>query len=500
VDADCFFPPRDGPLPSHCQSFTHPHTLSIQELQSAPGESHSNGIVQLGESGAGKQFGFVYFSNDIIVPGTAGALPRNIGNQRGHCVEVLKGKNLECYFTFNLRGRGRITAEAAFDLTHFPNAQLTITGGTGEFSGIYGHGCTSVIGQFDGTTFVYNFNYDLAHLVETTPSTQYDSVFTSYAFNGTLCDYTPKTQLPGFLSIQEKQSEVGVRHSNGIVHFGNQEADTFGFVYFNNRIVVPDTNETMGTQQGHCVEVQVGKFLECYFMFDIAGEGRITAEATFDLIEFPNAKLTITGGTGKFTGITGEGCTSYADDFNGTTFYYNFNYALPSFQLPTNYARNFTQGYQFPPSTGLPSHCQAWEHPYSFSIQELQSPVGDRHSNAIVQLVGGQGGAGEQFGFVYFNNDIVVPGSNKKLGTQQGHCVEVYKGNSLECYFNFNVKNKGRITAEASFDLTQFPNASLVITGGTGDFAGISGHGCTSVIGQFNGNTFVYNFNFELDQ
>jgi len=58
----------------------------------------------------------------------------------------------------------------------------------------------------------------------------------------------------------------------------------------------------------------------------------------------------------------------------------------------------------------------------------------------------------------------------------------------------------GRITAEALFDLTAFPNANLVITGGTGDFTGISGSGCTSIIPgfEFEGTTFIYNFSFDL--
>ena len=110
--------------------------------------------------------------------------------------------------------------------------------------------------------------------------------------------------------------------------------------------------------------------------------------------------------------------------------------------------------------------------------------------------------------FVYFSNNIVKPKAGQPnggspLGTQSGHCVIVEVGKSLACYFNFHVTQgdmKGRITAEALFDLTKFPAANLVITGGTGDFTGMAGSGCTSIVPGFlfSGTTFIYNFNYVL--
>jgi len=89
------------------------------------------------------------------------------------------------------------------------------------------------------------------------------------------------------------------------------------------------------------------------------------------------------------------------------------------------------------------------------------------------------------------------------LGTQTGHCVRVEEGSLLTCYFNFHLVNgamTGRITAEALFDLNAFPNANLVITGGTGDFTGIKGGGCTTTVPtfEFEGTTFIYNFVYDL--
>ena len=87
------------------------------------------------------------------------------------------------------------------------------------------------------------------------------------------------------------------------------------------------------------------------------------------------------------------------------------------------------------------------------------------------------------------------------MGKQIGHCVEVEIGMELACYFNFKFdteKYKGRITAEASFPMLEFPKANLVITGGTGDFTGIVGSACTAEVPGSDGTTFIYNFVFTL--
>ena len=117
---------------------------------------------------------------------------------------------------------------------------------------------------------------------------------------------------------------------------------------------------------------------------------------------------------------------------------------------------------------------------------------------------GGSAANGTSVGIVYFANDIVVPEFGAAMGTETGHCVEVWKENQLACYFNFNIKTdklSGRILAEALFDLTgtNFPNANLVITGGTGDFLGASGHGCTTTPKNSNNvATVIYNFSYKL--
>ena len=139
-------------------------TLSLQELQSPPGPKHSNGIVFAPESGVsadGTAIGLVTFANNLVVPGTGGwegGTPA--GTQTGHCVQVWDNTQLACYFNFHLEG-GRIIAEALFDLVNFPNAEVIITGGTGDYLGIVGDGKTEAPPNFDGTTFIYRFNYKI---------------------------------------------------------------------------------------------------------------------------------------------------------------------------------------------------------------------------------------------------------------------------------------------------------------------------------------------------
>lgn len=149
---------------------------------------------------------------------------------------------------------------------------------------------------------------------------------------------------------------------------------------------------------------------------------------------------------------------------------------------------------------------------YSIAIQELQSPNGPRHSDAILTVSTGDSSTDidKSIGIVWFSNDIVKPrpGSltgGAPLGEQTGHCVQVdfrEEAGKLACYFNFNVvgEKTGRITAEALFDLSNFPAADLVITGGSDDFAGIVGSGCTSLVPDFDfeGSTFIYNFWYSL--
>lgn len=138
-------------------------------------------------------------------------------------------------------------------------------------------------------------------------------------------------------------------------------------------------------------------------------------------------------------------------------------------------------------------------------LQEKESPAGPKHSAGIRYLNGSSYDEGTTVGLIYFYNDLFFPKDGGKLGNvpagvESGHCVQVSK-EYLACYFNFNVTGSrvgsGRITAEALFLLKDF-SASLVITGGTGDFLGIIGDGVVTFPSDNSASDFRVNYNLKF--
>ena len=88
--------------------------------------------------------------------------------------------------------------------------------------------------------------------------------------------------LPYILSIQELQTPTGPGHSDGILDVLSEMAKTadvtdvssakktgtaMGFIYFSNTLYVPGTKNIMGSQSGHCVQVDFSEEsarLACY--------------------------------------------------------------------------------------------------------------------------------------------------------------------------------------------------------------------------------------------
>ena len=64
------------------------------------------------------------------------------------------------------------------------------------------------------------------------------------------------------------------------------------------------TNKTrLGTDQGYCVRVVVGKSWECFWTLILAG-GQITVEGPF--FDSGDSLMVVTGGTGKYAGAKGD--------------------------------------------------------------------------------------------------------------------------------------------------------------------------------------------------
>jgi hypothetical protein len=144
--------------------------LTVEHLVSPPGPKHSNRILTIPFNVPEDQsMGLMFFANNIVVPNTGGFnSTQPMGTDTGYCVEVWKGKQLACYasarITMNSRRKGTFVVEALFDLTDFPSAVLTITGGTGDFLGMIGSGKTINSTDVDGTTstIIMEFDYEIA--------------------------------------------------------------------------------------------------------------------------------------------------------------------------------------------------------------------------------------------------------------------------------------------------------------------------------------------------
>ena len=83
------------------------------------------------------------------------------------------------------------------------------------------------------------------------------------------------------------------------------------------------TNKTqLGSDQGYCVRVVVGKSWECFWTLILTG-GQITVEGPF--YDSGDSTLAVTGGTGKYAGAKGA-LKLHARDAKATA--YDFTYDL----------------------------------------------------------------------------------------------------------------------------------------------------------------------------
>jgi hypothetical protein len=78
----------------------------------------------------------------------------------------------------------------------------------------------------------------------------------------------------------------------------------------------------LGTDQGYCVRVVVGKSWECFWTLILAG-GQITVEGPFS--DSGDSTMVVTGGTGKYAGAKGS-MKLHARDAKGSS--YDFTYDL----------------------------------------------------------------------------------------------------------------------------------------------------------------------------
>jgi allene oxide cyclase len=99
--------------------------------------------------------------------------------------------------------------------------------------------------------------------------------------------------------------------------------DTVGDLYtWANAVYDAANQKKVGTDQGYCVRVEVGKSWECNWTVALA-DGQITVEGPF--LDKGDSVLAITGGTGKYANARGQ-MKLHARDDKGSE--YDFVYEL----------------------------------------------------------------------------------------------------------------------------------------------------------------------------
>ena len=91
---------------------------------------------------------------------------------------------------------------------------------------------------------------------------------------------------------------------------------------FNNEIFDDTDTKKIGTNNGWCIRVTVGKSWECFWTLMLK-DGQITVEGPF--LDAGDSRLAVTGGTGKYAGVRGE-MLLHTRNADGSA--YDFTYSL----------------------------------------------------------------------------------------------------------------------------------------------------------------------------
>ena len=101
------------------------------------------------------------------------------------------------------------------------------------------------------------------------------------------------------------------------------KGDSIGdLLTFANPIYDAANKAKLGSDQGYCVRVVVGKSWECFWTLILA-EGQITVEGPF--FDTGDSVMVVTGGTGKYAGAKGD-MKLHSRDAKSTA--YDFTYEL----------------------------------------------------------------------------------------------------------------------------------------------------------------------------
>jgi len=105
-------------------------------------------------------------------------------------------------------------------------------------------------------------------------------------------------------------------------HIGPKPDNPGDILTFSNEIFDATNKRNVGTDQGYCIRVVVGKSFECNFTV-LLKDGQITVEGPF--YDTADSVLAVTGGTGAYAHIAGE-MRLHARDAKGSA--YDFTYVF----------------------------------------------------------------------------------------------------------------------------------------------------------------------------
>ena len=120
----------------------------------------------------------------------------------------------------------------------------------------------------------------------------------------------------------EQLTVVEHAKSDATSHVGPKADNRGDVLTWTNDVFDVSDKVKVGTDQGFCIRVAVGKAYECSWTTTLAG-GQIMVEGPF--YDAGDSVLAVTGGTGKYAGAGGQ-MTLHARDAKGTE--YDFRFAL----------------------------------------------------------------------------------------------------------------------------------------------------------------------------
>jgi Allene oxide cyclase len=123
-------------------------------------------------------------------------------------------------------------------------------------------------------------------------------------------------------SAAERLQVVERAMTDTTVDLGPKGDSVGDLLTFANPVYDAGNRTQLGTDQGYCVRVVVGKSWECFWTLILAG-GEITVEGPF--YDSGDSTMVVTGGTGKYAGAKGA-MKLHARDAKATS--YDFIYEL----------------------------------------------------------------------------------------------------------------------------------------------------------------------------